>query len=78
VLEPLIADHRGRVVKLLGDGLLVEFARLVDAVGCALAWQSAVPQHEAEREENCRLSLRIGINLGPLLGRLASARPRSH
>ncbi len=35
VLEPLIAEHRGRVVKLMGDGLLVEFASVVDAVTCA-------------------------------------------
>ena len=40
VLEPLIAEHRGRVVKLMGDGLLVEFASVVDALTCAVAWQS--------------------------------------
>ena len=38
-LEPLIGEHRGRIVKLMGDGLLVEFASVVDAVACALAWQ---------------------------------------
>ena len=38
-LGPLIAEHRGRIVKLMGDGLLVEFASVVDAVVCALAWQ---------------------------------------
>ena len=64
VLEPLIANHRGRVVKLMGDGLLVEFASLVDAVGCAIAWQTAVEEHEAEQREEHRLSFRIGVNLG--------------
>ena len=40
VLGPLIADHRGRVVKLLGDGLLVEFSRVVDTIACAVARQN--------------------------------------
>ena len=39
VLQPLIAEHRGRIVKLMGDGLLVEFASVVDAVECARVWQ---------------------------------------
>ncbi len=39
IIEPLIARHHGRVVKLMGDGLLVEFASVVDAVTCAVAWQ---------------------------------------
>jgi class 3 adenylate cyclase len=40
VIEPLIATHKGRVVKLMGDGFLVEFPSVVDAVKCAVAWQS--------------------------------------
>ncbi|MCH8154886.1 MAG: adenylate/guanylate cyclase domain-containing protein, partial [Proteobacteria bacterium] len=67
VLEPLIAEHTGRVVKLMGDGLLVEFASLVDAVGCAVAWQTAVDEHEAERPEDNRFCFRIGINLGDVI-----------
>jgi adenylate cyclase len=67
ILEPLIAEHTGRVVKLMGDGLLVEFASLVDAVGCAVAWQTAVEGHEAERPEDDRFSFRIGVNLGDVL-----------
>ncbi len=67
ILEPLIADHRGRVVKLMGDGLLVEFASLVDAVGCAVAWQTAVEEHEAEQPEDDRFSFRIGVNLGDVI-----------
>ena len=42
VLEPLIAEHHGRVVKLMGDGLLVEFASVVDALTCAVAWPMAI------------------------------------
>ncbi len=67
VLEPLIAEHTGRIVKLMGDGLLVEFASIVDAVGCAVAWQTAVDGHEAERHEDDRLTFRIGVNLGDVL-----------
>jgi adenylate cyclase len=67
VLEPLIAQHRGRVVKLMGDGLLVEFASLVEAVNCAVAWQAAVVEHEVEQTEDGRLSFRIGVNLGDLI-----------
>jgi adenylate cyclase len=67
ILEPLIAEHRGRVVKLMGDGLLVEFASIVDAVGCAVAWQTAVEEHEAEQPEDDRLVFRIGVNLGDVL-----------
>ena len=43
LLEPLIATHKGRVDKLVGDGFLVEFPSVVDAVNCALAWQKGVP-----------------------------------
>lgn len=67
ILEPLIANHRGRVVKLMGDGLLVEFASLVDAVSCAVKWQTAVEEHEVEQLEDDRFSFRIGVNLGDVL-----------
>jgi adenylate cyclase len=66
VLEPLIARHRGRIFKLIGDGLLVEFASVVDAVTCALAWQRAVGQHEENAGEKA-FSFRIGINLGDVI-----------
>ena len=66
-LEPLIAEHHGRIVKLIGDGLLVEFASVVDTVTCALAWQDSVAKHEADRNEDSRLQFRIGINLGDVI-----------
>ena len=67
VLEPVIAEHRGRVVKLMGDGFLVEFASIVDAVACALAWQDAVSEHEREGDEDARFCFRIGLNLGDVI-----------
>ena len=67
VLQPLIAEHHGRIVKLMGDGLLVEFASVVDCVSCALAWQEKVTRHEAEGETDTRLRFRIGINLGDVI-----------
>jgi TolB-like protein/Tfp pilus assembly protein PilF len=66
-LEPLINEHRGRVVKLMGDGLLVEFASVVDAVACALAWQDGVAGRDPDIGENKRLQFRIGINLGDVI-----------
>jgi len=61
-IEPLVANHRGRIVKLMGDGLLVEFASVVDAVGCALAWQK-----ERQAAEDQTLRFRIGVNLGDII-----------
>ncbi len=65
-LEPLIGEHRGRIVKLMGDGLLIEFSSLVDAVGCAIAWQARVAEHEQGDDETA-LRFRIGINIGDVL-----------
>jgi len=67
VLEPLIAEHHGRVVKLMGDGLLVEFASVVGALTCAVAWQNGVAEREAETDQDRRLQFRIGINLGDVI-----------
>jgi adenylate cyclase len=66
-LEPLIAEHHGRIVKLMGDGFLVEFASVVDAIACALAWQDGVAEREATANEDKRLRFRIGINLGDVI-----------
>ena len=67
VLEPLIAAHRGRVVKLMGDGLLIEFTSVVDAVTCAVAWQQGVAERESAVDENKRFRFRIGINMGEVI-----------
>src|SRR5947209_8567197 len=58
--DPKIAEHRGRIVKTTGDGLLAEFASVVDAIRCAAAWQAAMP---AESD----LSWRIGIHQGDIV-----------
>ncbi|MGK9168695.1 hypothetical protein KXR53_20445 [Inquilinus limosus] len=62
--EPLIAEYKGRLVKLMGDGALVAFESVVDAVVCAIEIQKAVAQHEAEIPGDRRIVFRIGVNLG--------------
>ena len=62
-VEPLIAAHRGRIVKVMGDGFLIEFASALDAVAAALAWQKGL----AGDEDAAALSFRIGINLGDIV-----------
>jgi adenylate cyclase len=65
VFDPAVAQHRGRVVKLIGDGALVEFASVVDAVNCALAVQRAIKSQT--RAGPNAIVLRIGINLGDVI-----------
>lgn len=67
LVEPILAEHRGRLVKLMGDGLLCEFASVVDAVECAAAIQKGMAEREVELPEDERLRLRIGINLGDVI-----------
>jgi len=67
VFDPLTAKHGGRIVKLMGDGALVEFASVVQAVACAVALQRAAETHEAELPEDRRIRLRIGVNLGDVI-----------
>ena len=64
ILDPKIAEHRGRIVKTTGDGMLVEFASVVDAVRCAVEVQRAMPERNIEVAVDNRIELRIGINLG--------------
>src|ERR671911_1821871 len=63
-IEPLIAEYRGRVVKLMGDGALVEFASAVDAVECAAAIQSGIAERQVDLPEDRRIAFRLGINIG--------------
>ena len=67
ILEPLIAEHKGRLVKLMGDGFLVEFSSVVDAVACAVAWQTSVDEHEVECAGGLQLQFRIGLNIGDII-----------
>ena len=67
LVEPLVAEHRGRVVKLMGDGALCEFASVVDAVACAVAIQRGMAEREAGVPEAERIRFRIGVNLGDVI-----------
>ena len=67
-VEPTLKRHRGRVVKLMGDGLLAEFASVVDAVAAAVEIQEAMPERSAHLAEDRRIALRIGINTGDIVG----------
>ena len=67
VIDPLLAEHHGRIVKLMGDGAIVEFGSVVDAVACAVAVQKGVAAQQAEVPPERRIVFRIGINLGDVV-----------
>src|SRR3954447_11655413 len=67
VSDALIARHGGRIVKTTGDGLLLEFASVVDAVECAVAVQRVMDERNASVPQERRMLFRIGINLGDIL-----------
>jgi hypothetical protein len=67
LVDPKINEHRGRIVKNTGDGFLVEFASVVDAVRCAVAVQHGMIEREPELPEISRIRFRIGINLGDVI-----------
>jgi adenylate cyclase len=67
LLDPVIAARRGRIVKTTGDGMLVEFASVIDAVGCAVAVQRAMVSRNAGVPEDNRIVFRIGINVGDII-----------
>ena len=67
VIDPLTADHRGRIVKLIGDGAIIEFGSVVDAVACAVAVQEGVTMHQREVPAESRIVHRIGINVGDVV-----------
>ena len=67
LIDPCIADHQGRIVKLTGDGMLVEFASVVSAVDCAVDIQRDMRVRNATIPEERRIEFRIGINLGDVI-----------
>src|SRR6202011_3478088 len=67
LIDPKIAEHRGRIVKTTGDGLLVEFASPVAAVRCAGEIQKAMREREGSLPEDQRIEIRVGINLGDVI-----------
>jgi len=66
-VDPTIAEYQGRLVKLMGDGALVEFPSVVDAVECAVAVQRGMAERNADVLEDERIAFRIGINLGDVI-----------
>ena len=68
ILEPLVKSHAGRIVKVMGDGVLVEFSSAVKAVEAALALQSRISAANESITEPSQIRLRIGINLGEVVG----------
>jgi len=67
LIDPAIGRHNGRVVKLMGDGALVEFASVVDAIACAAEIQAAMIARNADVAKARRITFRIGINLGDVI-----------
>jgi adenylate cyclase len=67
IVEPKISAHHGRLVKTMGDGLLVEFHSVVDALRCAVGVQRAEAERNAELSADRQLQFRIGINLGDVI-----------
>ena len=67
LFEPQIAKHHGRIFKLMGDGLLAEFASVVDAVECAVVLQHGMTERNTGLGDDQRIDVRIGINLGDVI-----------
>lgn len=67
LIDPLISDHQGRIFKLTGDGMLVEFSSVVNAVACAADIQREMAERNREVDKDRRIELRIGINLGDII-----------
>ena len=67
LIDPKIREHHGRIVKSTGDGMLVEFASVVDAVRCAAEVQRGMIDREPDMPDEWRIKLRIGINLGDVI-----------
>ncbi len=67
LIDPKIAEHHGRIVKLMGDGILAEFPSVVDAVRAAAEIQQAAAERNATRSADKRIEFRVGINLGDVV-----------
>ena len=67
LVDPKIREHRGKIIKTTGDGLLVEFASAVDAVRCAVEIQRGMAERNAGVPQNRRIEFRVGINLGDII-----------
>jgi hypothetical protein len=78
LIDPAIAEHRGRIVKTTGDGILIEFASVVDAVRCAIEVQQGTISRQAEQTSDQRLEFRMGANVLYQLKRYEEAAQVAH
>ena len=67
LVDPKITEHRGRIVKTTGDGMLVEFVSVVDAVRCAIDIQRGMSERNIQVPAESRIELRVGINVGDII-----------
>jgi class 3 adenylate cyclase len=67
VVDPSLAQYRGRIVKTTGDGLLVEFGSVVDALRCATDWQRGMADCNADVPPTSRIEFRMGVNVGDVV-----------
>jgi adenylate cyclase len=67
LFNPVIAEYHGRIVKLMGDGMLVEFASAVDAVRCAISLQEGMADRQADVPQERLTVFRIGVNMGDVI-----------
>src|SRR5207302_5095436 len=65
-IDPKITEHKGRIVKTTGDGLLVEFGSVVDALRCASEWQRGMTERYVGRSDD-RIEFRIGVHQGDIV-----------
>src|SRR6202140_4298303 len=66
-IDPKIAEHRGRIVKTTGDGILIEFPSVGEAVACAVAVQRGMAERNVSTPEDQRIVFRVGVNLGDII-----------
>jgi adenylate cyclase len=67
LIDPKIAEHHRRIVKTTGDGMLVEFGSVVDAVRCAVEVRHRMGERDADVPRKHRIEFRVGINLGDII-----------
>src|ERR1041384_4142326 len=67
LIDPKIGEHKGRIVKTTGDGILIEFPSVVEAVACAVAVQRGMAERNVPTPENQRIVFRVGVNLGDVI-----------
>ena len=67
LIDPNIAEHRGRIVKTTGDGILIEFPSVVEAVACAVTVQRGMAERNVATPDDQRIVFRVGVNLGDIM-----------